>query len=113
MSIDGEDDLAGLRRAGAAVAEARDAMGAALRAGVTTADLDVIGREVLSRHGARSAPRLAYDFPGTTCISVNDALAHGIPSQRTVLAEGDLVVVRAPAAATAGRRVRATLRVPE
>jgi methionyl aminopeptidase len=90
MSVDGQDDVDGLRRAGAAVAEARDAMAAHVAAGVTTRELDAIGREVLRRHGARSAPQLAYDFPGTTCISVNDELAHGIPSDR-VLREGDLV----------------------
>jgi methionyl aminopeptidase len=61
-----------------------------VQAGVTTRELDAIGREVLRRHGARSAPQLAYGFPGTTCISVNDQLAHGIPSQRKLRA-GDLV----------------------
>jgi len=91
MSIDGQKDVDGLKRAGAAVAEARDTMGAHLAPGVSTAELDAIGREVLCRHGARSAPQLAYDFPGTTCISVNDELAHGIPSRRRVLCEGDLV----------------------
>ena len=90
MSIDGEHDVEGLRRAGAAVAEARDAMASEVAPGVSTRDLDAIGREVLRRHGARSAPQLAYDFPGTTCISVNDELAHGIPSGR-VLRGGDLV----------------------
>jgi methionyl aminopeptidase len=91
MSIDGQEDVEGLKRAGAAVAEARDAMGARVAPGVSTGELDAIGREVLRRHGARSAPQLAYDFPGTTCISVNDELAHGIPSPRRVLSEGDLV----------------------
>ena len=90
MSIDGQNDVEGLKRAGAAVAEARDAMAAHVAAGVRTRELDAIGREVLRRHGARSAPQLAYDFPGTTCISVNDELAHGIPSDR-VLRDGDLV----------------------
>jgi methionyl aminopeptidase len=90
MSIDDEKDVRGLRRAGAAVADARDTMGGAVRPGVTTAELDAIGREVLARHGARSAPQLAYAFPGTTCISVNDAVAHGIPSSR-VLRAGDVV----------------------
>jgi len=90
MSIDGEDDVVALKRVGAAVAEARDAMAAQVAPGVTTAELDALGREVLRRHGARSAPELAYDFPGATCISVNDELAHGIPSRR-VLREGDLV----------------------
>lgn len=93
MSIEGPDDLEGLKRAGRAVAEARDAMLAEVRAGVSTAELDEVGREVLARHGARSAPQLAYDFPGTTCISVNADLAHGIPSRKKVLREGDLVNV--------------------
>lgn len=93
MSIDGPDDLEGLRRIGAVVAEARDAMLAEVRAGVTTAELDEVARDVLVRHGARSAPQLAYGFPGWTCISINDALAHGIPSREKVLREGDLVNV--------------------
>ncbi len=90
MTIDHEDDVAGLRRAGRAVAEARDTMLQAAQPGVSTLELDAIGREVLGAHGARSAPQLAYDFPGTTCISVNDEIAHGIPSERR-LVDGDLV----------------------
>ena len=50
-----------------------------------------MGREVFRRHGARSAPRLTYHFPGTTCISVNDEAAHGVPSLRRQLRAGDLV----------------------
>jgi methionyl aminopeptidase len=91
MSINDEHDIEGLKRVGAAVAAARDAMGAHVAAGVTTAELDAIGREHLDRYGARSAPQLAYGFPGVTCISVNEQLAHGIPSRERVLREGDLV----------------------
>ncbi|HMJ10710.1 MAG TPA: type I methionyl aminopeptidase [Polyangiaceae bacterium] len=91
MSIDGQNDLEGLQRVGRVVARARDEMAKAVAPGVTTAELDEIGRRVLERHGARSAPQLAYDFPGTTCISVNDELAHGIPRASRVLREGDLV----------------------
>jgi len=90
MSVDGVDDIEGLTRAGAAVADARNTMAAHVAAGVSTRELDAIGREVLQRHGARSAPQLAYDFPGATCISVNNELAHGIPSDR-ILCNGDLV----------------------
>jgi len=90
MSVEGQDDVEALLRVGAAVAEARDSMGREVRAGVSTKELDALGREILNKHGARSAPQLAYDFPGTTCISVNDELAHGIPSDRR-LREGDLV----------------------
>src|SRR5262245_14804291 len=91
MSIDDERDIEGLKRIGAVVAEARDVMGAHVAPGVTTAELDDIGKEILDRYGARSAPQLAYKFPGVTCISVNDRIAHGIPSKKCVLAAGDLV----------------------
>jgi len=91
MTIANEQDVQGLLRVGAIVAEARDVMGASVRPGVTTGELDAIGRAILDRHGARSAPQLAYGFPGTTCISVNDEVAHGIPSPRRCLLEGDLV----------------------
>lgn len=91
MSIDSPQDLDGLKRAGAVVAEARDTMLQAVRPGISTLELDLIGRDILLKHGARSAPKLAYDFPGWTCISVNADLAHGIPSLDKVLKEGDLV----------------------
>jgi methionyl aminopeptidase len=91
MSVEGPDDLAGLRRIGEIVAQARDTMLAEVRAGISTAELDEVGRDVLKRHGARSAPQLAYDFPGWTCISVNSDLAHGIPSRHKRLQNGDLV----------------------
>jgi methionyl aminopeptidase len=91
MTIDTDEDLKGLVRAGRVVAEARDAMVDAVRPGVTTGELDAIGRETFRRHGAKSAPRVTYNFPGSTCISVNDEAAHGIPSLNRHLREGDLV----------------------
>lgn len=90
MTITSEDMLEKLKAIGHICAVAREAMAAALQPGITTAELDAIGREVLERHGARSAPQLAYNFPGTTCISVNEEIAHGIPGGR-VIASGDLV----------------------
>lgn len=90
MSIDSEKDLEGLRRIGRIVQMALAAMKKRVQAGITTAELDEIGAEVLARHGARSAPALVYDFPRSICISVNDEAVHGIPGDR-VLAPGDLV----------------------
>jgi methionyl aminopeptidase len=91
MTIEDDDDLAGLSRVARVVAEARDTMLEAARPGVTTGELDAIGRDVLRSAGARSAPRLAYDFPGWTCISINDEAAHGVPSLTRHLRNGDLV----------------------
>lgn len=65
-------------------------MGAALEPGITTRELDSLGRKLLEKEGARSAPELTYNFPGATCISVGPDCAHGIPDDRPVKA-GDLI----------------------
>lgn len=90
MSIDSEHDLEALRRVGRVVGLTLREMKRAVRAGVTTAELDAIAEGVLAQHGARSAPRLVYQFPGATCVSVNDEAVHGIPGPRA-LNPGDLV----------------------
>lgn len=59
--------------------------------GMTTKELDEYGGQVLAELGARSAPALTYNFPGFTCICVNEQVAHGVPSSKTILQEGDLV----------------------
>jgi methionyl aminopeptidase len=91
VTIDKGEELDALIRAGRVVAEAREAMVEAVSPGVTTGELDAVGRDVFRKHGARSAPRVTYRFPGSTCISVNDEAAHGIPSLRRQLRDGDLV----------------------
>ena len=96
MTISNDDELQALKEIGGIVARALAAMGKAIEPGMTTAELDAIGRDYLERHGARPAPELAYDFPGATCISVNEEVAHGIPGERRILA-GDLVNIDVPA----------------
>ena len=62
MTIDKQEDLDALLRAGRVVAEARQAMVEAVAPGATTGELDAVGREVFRRHGARSAPGSPTDF---------------------------------------------------
>jgi methionyl aminopeptidase len=90
VSLPDSEELRGVRAAGRAVARVIQAMAAELAPGVTTAQLDAIGRAALLENGALSAPETVYDFPGATCISVNDEAAHGIPGDRVIVA-GDLV----------------------
>lgn len=92
MSVESEEELEGLRRAGRVVAEALRAMREAVGEGISTAELDGIAARVLRVHGARSAPGVVYDFPGTTCISVNEEVVHGVPGPRRLRA-GDLVTL--------------------
>jgi methionyl aminopeptidase len=90
MSINTEKDLEGLRKVGRIVARCLRHMQSKLEPGMTTGELDAIGGQFLAAHGARSAPKLTYNFPGHTCISVNEEAAHGIPGSK-VLNAGDLV----------------------
>jgi methionyl aminopeptidase len=90
MSIDSDDDLDALRRVGRLVGEALAAMERAAAVGMTTADLDAIGADILKAAGARSAPQLVYGFPGFNLLSVNDEIVHGIPGRRR-LQPGDLL----------------------
>jgi methionyl aminopeptidase len=90
MTIGGEDELDKLRIVGRLVARTLAAMGEALEPGMTTRELDQLGRALLERDGARSAPEVTYDFPGATCISIAPDVAHGIPGDAVVKA-GDLI----------------------
>lgn len=82
MSIQSDADRQGLQAAGTVVHLALEALAAAVRPGVTTAELDAVAAGIFARHGARSAPALVYGFPGTVLISVNDEVVHGIPGPR-------------------------------
>jgi len=90
MSITSAEEFAGIKAAGIAARRVLERMKQLVRPGITTAELDRIGNRVMAENGARSAPAMVYQFPGGSCISVNDELVHGIPGDRR-LEEGDLV----------------------
>lgn len=90
MTISNAGELDRLKAIGRIVAHVLEAMGKAIEPGITTAELDRLGEDLLDRAGARSAPRTDYEFPGATCISINEEVAHGIPGPRAIRA-GDLV----------------------
>lgn len=91
MSITKESELIGMKKASEAVAYTLKAMRNFAQPGMTTKQLDNFGGQILNDFGARSAPYLTYGFPGWTCISVNNEFCHGIPSEKKVLCEGDLI----------------------
>lgn len=91
MSISNEAELAGMKKISELVGITLRKMREYAKPGMTTLELDEYGGNLLAQHGAQSAPKLAYGFPGWTCISVNQEAAHGIPSEKTILKEGDLI----------------------
>ena len=81
-----------MRRAGRVVAEMHARIRDAVRPGVTTAQLDRIGREVIDRNGARSNFLGYHGFPAVICASPNNMIVHGIPGD-LVLDEGDVISI--------------------
>jgi len=90
MTADSEDDVKSLKAIGRICAEVLRKMMQAVRPGITTGELDDIGRGLLEAEGAHSAPIVTYNYPGTTCISVSPVIAHGIPGEYALKA-GDLI----------------------
>lgn len=90
MIVKTNEELQALKDIGYICALIRDKMQEATVPGITTKELDDIAKELFEQHGALSAPIHDENFPGQTCISVNEEVAHGIPGKR-VIHEGDLV----------------------
>ena len=90
MIVRSDRDIRGIIEAGKVAAEVLRKMAGRVRPGITTGQLDMIGEELINRYGAKSAPRLSYNFPGATCISILPEVAHGIPGSR-IVAPGDMV----------------------
>lgn len=92
MTIENKEDIEQLKIIGKIVADTLKLMMKEAKAGMTTKELDDIGAKYLDQMGAKSAPLVTYKFPGATCISVNEEIAHGIPGDK-ILKDGDIVNV--------------------
>jgi methionyl aminopeptidase len=90
MIVKTQEELDALKEIGKICGTIRDEMVKMTKPGITTKELDDFAGELFAKYGAISGPKGEYDFPGFTCISVNEEVAHGIPSSR-VIQEGDLV----------------------
>ncbi|MFN7144996.1 MAG: type I methionyl aminopeptidase [Myxococcota bacterium] len=82
-----------MRRAGRAAAGTLAHAGAALRPGMTTAAIDRLVRADTARRGGHPSQLGFHGFPAAVCTSRNHVVCHGVPSERDVLADGDIVNV--------------------
>jgi methionyl aminopeptidase len=87
------DQLLLMRRAGLLVGETLELLRGEVRAGVTTLALDALAEDYIRSHGGIPNFQLVPGYAHTLCTSVNDEIVHGIPSDRRVLRDGDLVSV--------------------
>lgn len=90
MIVRNQKDLDGLKRIGQICGYTLQTMLKCVEPGISTRELDAVGAAFLMQHGAASAPIVTYKYPGWTCISINEVVAHGIPGDRKIQA-GDVV----------------------
>lgn len=90
MIVETDKELEGLKEIGQICGRVLKETIEYTKVGMTTKEVDDYAGALLEKYGAKSAPITEYDFPGYTCISINEEVAHGIPGKR-VIKDGDLV----------------------
>ncbi|MEK7234546.1 MAG: type I methionyl aminopeptidase [Elusimicrobiota bacterium] len=91
IEVKTREELAIMRSAGGVVADILVLLKGAVKPGMTTGEIDCISREELKKRGAKPAFLNYHGFPGVICVSINDEIVHGIPSDKRVLRESDIV----------------------
>lgn len=100
VTIKSKKEIELMREAGRVTALTHKAIEDAIRPGITTAELDQIAEKTMKKYGAISAEK-GYDpgirgvpkYPAATCISINDEVIHGVPSNKRYIKDGDIVSV--------------------
>jgi methionyl aminopeptidase len=82
-----------MRRSGRIVRQVLEAVSKLVAAGVSTMDLERAAEKKIRDLGAKPAFKGYYDYPCVLCTSINNEIVHGIPSEKRVLQEGDIVSI--------------------
>ena len=90
--IKNHNEITLMKKAGKIVGETLLLLEKEVKPGVTTADLDRMAEEFITKHGAKPSFKGLYGFPSSLCISVNEQVIHGFPGAY-VLEEGDIVSI--------------------
>ncbi|HEY3681447.1 MAG TPA: type I methionyl aminopeptidase [Streptosporangiaceae bacterium] len=93
IHIRSDAEIAKMRAAGLVVESTLSALRAAVTPGISTAELDAIAEKSIRDAGAVPSFKGYQGFPASICASVNHQVVHGIPSDRQVLADGDVISI--------------------
>lgn len=87
------EQIEGIKRSGVVNTAVLDMVTREIKEGMATAALDKLIYDFTLSHGAIPAPLNYEGFPCSSCISINEVVCHGIPSNKTILKAGDIVNV--------------------
>ena len=93
ISLKNPGQIAKMREAGKILREVEDRVRDAIRPGISTAELDVLAEKLIRKHRAIPSSLHYEGYPCSICASLNDEVVHGIPSEKRVLKEGDILSV--------------------
>lgn len=93
ISLKSDREIALMREAGNIAMLAHEEIRKAIRPGVTTKELDRIAYNVITSHGATPSFLNYNGFPASICASINETVIHGIPSEKIVLKDGDIISI--------------------
>ena len=82
-----------MRKSGALLYEVLCRLREAIKPGMSTAELDVYAEQLIRKHKAIPSFLDYQGYPASICASVNDEVVHGIPSDKTILKEGDVLSI--------------------
>ena len=88
-----EEQIEGIRRSGVVNSGILDLVTKEIKAGMSTAAIDKLVYDYTTDHGAIPAPLNFEGFPKSVCTSINEVVCHGIPSEKEILREGDIINV--------------------
>jgi len=87
------EQIEGIRRSGTINTGVLDLIGREIRPGISTAEIDRMAYDYTVAHGAVPAPLHYEGFPKSICTSINEVVCHGIPDEREILHDGDIINV--------------------
>ena len=93
ISLKNPIQIGKMRDAGKILYEVEQTLREAIRPGISTAELDVMAEKLIRKHGAIPSSLHYEGYPCSICASINDEVVHGIPSERRILKEGDIISV--------------------
>lgn len=91
ITIKSEREISLMREAGKVLAEVHDKLGEMIAPGITTLDIDRKGEQLIRKAGCIPSFLNYEGYPASICVSVNDEVVHGIPTDKRRLEEGDIV----------------------